>query len=292
MSNNSQQTTVWTNVRVLGSKNAAGEQFGGIYYPAHTKNGDLVRGRWESLVAANKRPYTDKNGNKKESKPVIMRLVVWNGKNAAEGEGLADTFAKCVSVGKSLSCNVRISSFDKRMFVDGQPLTDSKGNAVTYLGYNFIFEGNLDFGVDSQKVLAREIENYKGNATFDSRPEFWKKKGHADKKAWDDNISPARMKYKWNGQTEQYGYARIIPECIKTANAAQSILPQQTIQDQTAAAETVANTVIDQTPVIPPTPSTGQTPTQAAQTLTENQCLPNMPAAAEVLVANVTDSPL
>lgn len=211
MANIATQTTVLTNARAVGSKNpATGAQHGGIYYPAHMKNGKAVSARWEGNVALNGKPYINAEGTKVEGRATFMRLVVWNGKNVAAGKGLADTFAKCVSVGKEISCNVRIESFDKRIFINGQPITDpATGNVLTTQSHNFIFEDKLVFGDDSNKVVAGEISRWNGVATFDSRPQFWNVAGHADQVAWSQTIVPARMGASYKGG-DIYGYARVI----------------------------------------------------------------------------------
>lgn len=222
MANIATQTTILTNARAVGSKNPkTGVQHGGIYYPAHTKNGKNVSARWEGNVALNGKPFFNANGEKVEGRTTFMRLVVWNGKNAAAGKGLADTFAKCVSVGKEISCNVRIESFDKRIFINGQPIVNpATGNVLTTQSHNFIFEDKLVFGDDSNKVIAGEITRWNGSATFDSRPKFWNTVGHADQIAWSQTIVPARMASTYKGG-DVYGYARvIIPEGVQLAGQA------------------------------------------------------------------------
>lgn len=211
MSNVSSQNGNFVNGRAVGSKDKYGAQYGGVYYPAHSKNGKAVSARWEGNFALNSRSYIDSQGETQEGKRTFMRMVVWNSKNAASGKGLADVFAKCISVGKELSCNYKIESFDKRMFVDGQPLLDAAGNAVTYPAINFRIDDNVIFGDDSERVVAAEIGMYQGQANFFSRPQFWNVAGHADNVAW-KSIVAARMGCVWDGGPV-YGYARtIIPE--------------------------------------------------------------------------------
>lgn len=219
MSTIATQTTSLVSVRAAGSKNLAGEQFGGVYYPPHVKNGLAVSGRWEGNVALNGKPYTDSQGQPKKAQTIYLRMVVWNSKNSEAGKGLADTFAKCVSVGKELSCNVRIESFEKRLFINGQAILDQQGNAITHPAINFVLEDKLIFGPDSNKVITLEINNYVGNATFNSRPRFWNVPEHADQVAWSKVIVPARMASVWDGVSERFGYARVIvPEGAVAGN--------------------------------------------------------------------------
>jgi hypothetical protein len=281
MANIASQTTVLTNVRATGTKNPAGEQFGGIYYPAHSKNGRTVSARWEGNIALNGKPYTNAAGEKVESKPVYMRLVVWNGKNSAAGKGLADTFAKCVSVGKEISCNVRMESFDKRLFVNGQPMLKQDGSAVTYQAINMVFEDKLIFGDDSGKVVAAEIARWNGQPTFDSRPQFWNIQGHADQQAWATHVVPARMASTWDGQSDRYGYARIIvPEGAIVGNA-----PVQQAQQvpQVGALPTQAAAVLNTTAVAPAAPVQMAPLTPPAAVLPTNAgAVPFAPAAAGI----------
>lgn len=262
MANIATQTTTLVNVRASGSKSPDGEQFGGIYYPAHNKNGRSNSARWEGNVALNGKPYTDAQGVKQEGKTTFLRLVVWNGKNSPSG--LADTFAKCVSVGKELTCNVRIESFEKRLFINGQALLDPQGNAITHQAINFILEDKLVFGNDSSKVIATEVANYVGNSTFDSRPQFWNVQGHADQVAWATIIVPARMGSVWDGQSGRFGYARvIIPEGV-IVNQPQTQTNLQTQGTTTTTQQTQTN--------LPP--AQGTLPTMAAKQLT----IPNQQA--------------
>ena len=276
MSNIAVQTTTLTNARAVGSINPqTGFQHGGIYYPAYMKNGLPKPARWEGNIALNGKPYYNAAGEKVDGKATFMRLVVWNGKNVEVGRGLADTFAKCVSVGKEISCNVRIESFDKRIFLNGQPILDAQGNAVTHQAHNFIFEDKLIFGADSNKVIGEETLRWNGAATFDSRPPMWNVLGHADQIAWSKTVVPARMNAVYNGGGD-YGYARVIvPEGV------QVITPQGNVQPNTVQAgpaqmsPTLPNTTQNGT-VVPQ----GALPTTAAQTL-------QMPAQAGAAAAAV-----
>jgi hypothetical protein len=220
MSNISSQNNNIVNARAVGSKDKQGVQFGGVYYPAHSKNGKPVSARWEGNFALNNRSYTDSQGQVQEGKRTFMRMVVWNSKNAASGKGLADVFAKCISVGKELSCNYKIESFDKRLFVDGQPLLDKAGNAITYPAINFRVDDNVIFGDDSERVVSAEINAFQGQVNFFSRPQFWNVAGHADNVAW-KQIVTARMASVWDGGGV-YGYARtIVPEGAEIGAGAQ-----------------------------------------------------------------------
>lgn len=210
MSNIATQTTIISGARAVGSKNQAGEQFGGIYYPAHSKNGKPVSARWEGNIAMNGKGYTDSNGQSQEGETTFIKLVVWNGKNAQAGKGLADTFAKCISVGKELGANCRLRSYQKRMFHNGQPLCDPQGNVIMIDSICLVFKDDLVFGDDSNKVILDETSRYDGNPSFGSRPPMWNVLGNPDQVKWAKEIVPARMAVVWDGQADRYGYARVI----------------------------------------------------------------------------------
>jgi len=207
-----------SNVRTTGSKDANGIVHGGVYYPAHMKNGVPVSARWEGTVVANGRDWVDDQGQKHEGRRVYMRLVAWNSKNSAPGKGLADVMAKHASVGKALSCSVSAESFDKRIFVNGQPLVGPDGQPITYQATVFRITGDLTFGDDSSKLVAAEIARYNGTMTFDSRPAQWNIPGTPDNEAWKQIIA-ARSATVFDGTKPTYGYARvIIPQNAQLTN--------------------------------------------------------------------------
>jgi len=210
--------------------------FGGVYYPPHVKNGKTVNARWEGIMFLNRRDYTDANNQHHEGKSETIRIVVWNSPNAAPGKGLADVFAKCISVGKEISCALDINTFDKRLFVNGQPVTDPQGNALTYPAVNFKVVGDVVFGADSDSTVQSEIAAYNGQANFCSRPQFWNVQSHADNTAW-KTIVQQRMAAVCDPNKPSYGYARIvIPEGAQLVNAAAPAqIPTGTAPTQAAA---------------------------------------------------------
>jgi hypothetical protein len=250
--------------RATGSKDANGVVHGGIYYPAHMKNGAQVSGRWEGNVALNSRDWTDDAGQKHEGRRVYVRLVAWNSKNSAPGKGLADIMAKHVSVGKELSCAVRAESFDKRIFVNGQPLLDAAGQPITYPAIVFRITGDLTFGNDSSKLVAAEVSRYNGAMTFDSRPASWNVPGTPDNEAWKQIIA-ARSALVYDGKANTYGYARvIIPAGATTGNP---MMPNQ-MAAQAQEGLTMPNQMAGQEGLT--MPAGGTSPAEAGQTL-QNQ---------------------
>lgn len=234
-------------LRSAGAKKD-GHQFGGIYYPAHTKNGVKVNARWEGTCYLNRKDYTDSTGTRHDGSSETLRIVAWNSNDAKDGKGLADILAKCISVGKEISGSFTLNSFNKRLFVNNTLVTDKDGNTVTYQAINFKLEDDLNLGNDSDATLKAEIGAYNGQVNFNSRPQFWNVAGHADNASW-KNIVAARMASVYNGTSGSYGYARVVvPEGVQLlAAAAMPALPtlaastintaQQAVQQATAQVE-------------------------------------------------------
>ena len=126
------------NARAAGSKDPkSGVIFGGIYFPDHrTREGKILPAHWEGNVFINHLGYTDSEGNYVEPSNDLIRITAWNGRNSAPGKGLADLFAKIVSVGKEFSCSLTMKQFMKRLFINNQPMADAQGNPITYPSYN------------------------------------------------------------------------------------------------------------------------------------------------------------
>lgn len=222
---------VGTNLRVAGTKDQrTGVQYGGSYFPAYVKNGKPVSARWEGNCYANKAGYTDSEGNWHEGNNVMLRIVAWNGRNAADGKGLADIFAKCASLGKEFSAGLVMNNFDKRLMINGQPIVDAQGNQITYPGYSFAVDRDLIWGQDSAQTIEAEIRNWKGNITFDSRPPQWNVPGTADNEAW-KAIVQARMAHQYTGG-DVYGYAKVIQTQSDATQGGQQISGQAGNQQQ------------------------------------------------------------
>lgn len=205
---------LFAGLRAAGHKNDAGQVFGGIYYPAHTKNGKFVPARFEANFFLNKRGWTNDAGAKQEGKSDVIRIVVWNSKKAAPGKGRADHFAKIISVGKELTAECELNTFLKRIFLNGNVVVNPATNQpIEYQAVSFRISGEVNYGDDAENTLKREIAAYKGQPNFGSRPPQWNVLGHVDNTAWKDVVLPARMASVYNGTAATYGYARVlVPE--------------------------------------------------------------------------------
>jgi hypothetical protein len=228
--------------------NHNGVTYGGVYYPAHTKNGKFVNARFEANMFLNRRDYTDNNGVRQEGKNEVIRIVAWNGNNSAPGKGLADTLAKCISVGKELSASLDISTYDRKVFINNQLAVDAQGNAITSPAINFKIVGDLMFGDDATSTVQSEIAAFNGQINFCSRPQYWNVQGHADNVQW-KNISAQRMAAICDGKKLSYGYAHvIIPEGAQVHNAAQPLPTVSTPAPGTVATEAAATVNNNQAP--------------------------------------------
>ena len=128
MANNSSEHINFVNLRAAGTKDhATGIVYGGNYFPEHSRNGKIINARWEGKCFINRMGYTDANNVYHEPKNDVVQIVAWNGRNSAPGKGLADMFAKIASVGKEFSCDLRLNTYQKRLFVNNQPIADAQG---------------------------------------------------------------------------------------------------------------------------------------------------------------------
>ena len=248
--------------RVSGSKNpATGLLHGGIYYPACSKNGKHQSARFEVSIALNRRSYTDRAGVQQKAEPDYVKMVAFNGDDSKPGHGMADMLAKALTPGKEITVEGELRSGEKRLFVDGQPITDKAGNQVKYIAVNLVLTEMPIYGADSEKVIAAEIAAYAGLMNFTSRPQFWNVLGHADQAAW-KAIAAWRNEQVWNGAAT-YGYARVI-------------VPEGAVLDPVAGQ-------------VPGMPVAGALPTDAAaqmasmMALLQQQVAAMSPAAAPVL---------
>ena len=234
MANNSSEHINFVNLRAAGTKDhATGIIYGGIFFPELSRNGKITNARWEGKCFINRMGYTDANNVYHEPKNDVVQIVAWNGRNSAPGKGLADMFAKIVSVGKEFSCDLRLNTYQKRLFVNNQPIADAQGQPVTYLATDFIVDGKLIWGADAAAIVAQEIANWASYpfASFFSRPPLWDKIGQADNETWKTYINPARMQAIYT-EGPAYGYARVLlPEGATLVNhAAPPVQQQQPVQ--------------------------------------------------------------
>ncbi len=238
MSNTSSLIITAINIRSAGSLDTrTNERHGGIYYPESTKNNKKISAHWEAICMVNHLGYTDEQGVYHEPANIPLRITAWNSRTAAPGKGLADIFAKCVSVGKEFSASLRLRSFLKRHYVDRVPQVDHKGNPTMVPSYGWAIKSDLNWGSDSAATIRKEIGNYQTNpqSGFNRRPPSWNDEGTAANDAW-KKIVQERMAVIYQGEPT-YGYARVMmQEGAQMTNqavpAGQIIQPQIQLQTQ------------------------------------------------------------
>ena len=196
--------------RVAGSKNpVTGEQHGGVFYPACTKNGKHQNARFETTIALNRRDYVDPTGQKHEGKADYIKMVAFNSAESKPGHGMADMLAKAITPGKEITIEGELRSGPKRLFVNGVPITDAAGNQIEYTAHNILLTDMPLYGADSDKVIAAEAAAYAGQPSFNSRPACWNLVNHVDKTTWQTIVAPWRNAQTWKGEPT-FGYARVI----------------------------------------------------------------------------------
>ena len=188
-----------------GSKDANGREYGGIYFPAHEKNGRKIAARFEVTIFANLGTLNNKENNR------TYRIVAWNSNNATPGRGLADIMAKTISFGKTFHPVIDdVRNVDKRLFINGEPAIGPDGNVITYPTHSFRLDGVPILGPDSAKTVANEIANWDGSTfSFTSRPPQWNVPGTTDAALW-QQICNARKNLVYDGKSPEYGFCRVI----------------------------------------------------------------------------------
>lgn len=207
---------IFSNMRSAGTvfnqTNTKNKTFGGYYTPAHIDaKGKAINARWECSCI-----YQDLTTNQ----PVTIKLVAWNGHNVIPGKGMADICAKHISVGKKITGEAAIRQYTSRVFSKtGEMAVDSKKQPITVEKlFYMLIPGSLEFGEDSQKTIQIEINNFQRlqkttSNFFRIRPPQWNIPGTSDHLYWVNTILPWRTAQFYKGQTNRYGYAKVmIPE--------------------------------------------------------------------------------
>jgi len=131
--------------------------------------------------------------NNKRGKSDIYDIRMWG--------PLADTGAKSLSVGKEFHATLRPESYEGRVWKDqGSSLVlNSDGTELKVLKHCFVVE-DIVFGAESNKHIQEEIASGK-------RPATWNDGGQGTA-AW-KAILNSRKEYKYDGNAETFGYAKV-----------------------------------------------------------------------------------
>ncbi len=182
--------------------------------------------------------------------------------------------AKCISAGKELHPVFSdIEVYEKRKMINGQPVIDQHGNAITYEAQSYRLARFPSLGADSAKHVTNEVAAWNGTINFDCRPPAWNQPGTADAQVW-TQIMTARNTAVYDGQSPTFGFARvIIPEgaqLIQPTAVAQPAIPPVV---QPAVVQPAIPAVVQPTIVVQPQaelvqPINGIPPTAAATMVT------------------------
>ena len=231
------------NIVAAGSKNPqTGRSNGGVYFKGYQKpGGDIVPARWEGNFfinsfgtkrdAAGNPILNPQNGAPVPLPNKVVRLTAWNGRNSQPGKGLADLMAKCISIGKQMSCMCMLNIYDANVrdknsgvvlqYSDGTPITTPRAG-FTIIG------GSFEFGNDSTKTVITEIQSWDPNNPnmdiFFRRPPQWNMANTPDNQNWETLRALRQSQTHIEGNAE-YGFARIA-SIQANAQVPQGITPQ------------------------------------------------------------------
>jgi hypothetical protein len=160
MGNRSRAIAHLFGVRAAGRKdNQSGKTFGGLYIPGYTNSAGVpVSARWTGNFFLNGAPWTNAQGQQQEGRRDVLSLTAWNGKNSANGRGMADLFAKIISPGLEISVDVEPMNYDGIVYYNGQPVTAPDGTVITTrkIGWRVV-PGSLIIGQESAKFSNDQV---------------------------------------------------------------------------------------------------------------------------------------
>lgn len=161
---------VFVNVRTYGFKDNDCSIYGGRYYPA-----DAMKSARFVFYAFVPHSGYDEQGIW-HCEYMVCIITCWNSAYASPGKGLADIMAKVLSNGKTISFQAERKHYFGQKFIDGKAVKTESGDIIRTpkVGY-YMIPGTVLFGNDSDRQLAIETLNYKGEIDFESRPKHMSK---------------------------------------------------------------------------------------------------------------------
>ena len=199
-------------VVVRGARNAGVKhptqpnlRVGGKYHPAHVNAaGAQVSARWTGSLGINHRGYKNPQTGQETQVPTdYIRVTAWTGKNSA-GNGMAERFARFMSVGLELSCFCTMKPYMADQYVDNVRVCKADGTPIQTERMGFtIIPGSTIIGEESDKHIRDEIIALK-------RPKQWADKGHADYQTW-LQICAAKNAAVYQPGAEYFGYSIVVP---------------------------------------------------------------------------------
>ncbi len=164
-----------------------------IYTPAINVNGKIINAKCEMTIIENDR-----------DKKNAFRVTGWGGQ--------ADNMAKGGAVGKAITVFGRLGTYKGRVWLDfgngnRQPVQSPQGGDYLTTKTGITLE-RLDWGADSGKNIAQEIQDFQNHNGAKGRPAQWQTPGHPDNVIW-KNICAARKATTYNPGDTHFGYAEV-----------------------------------------------------------------------------------
>jgi len=178
-----------------------------VYTPSVVVNGKTINAKTELTIIEN-------DGEKKNS----FRITGW-GKQA-------ENLAKGGAVGKAITIFGRLSTYKGRVWLDmgngnRQPVQSPQGGDLLITKTGITLE-RLDWGADSGKTIAQEIQDFQNSGGSMGRPPMWQIPGSPDNQTW-KNICAARKATEFQPGSTHFGYAEVrIPNGAQVAPPTQS----------------------------------------------------------------------
>ena len=196
------------------------------YIPGYEKNGQTIQQLLKVPVILN-----DKS--RKEVRKTYFTISIW-GK-------LADSAAKSLSIGKEFHCDVRIDSYDAKVWNKNRELVlNPDGTPVTTKKHSFVCE-TFRYGEDSQKFITEDIARGK-------RPQNWNDGSEEGRKAWlaviETRKNDNKMRVK-DGKTV-FGHAEVRQNGQMYNGGKMVQAPEQTATLQTQVANAADNSAVNQ----------------------------------------------
>ena len=196
----------------------------GQYTPAHTSaDGKGVSARFTSSFAINNRGYQNAQGVAIPGDVDFFNLTAGNGKNAEEGRGMADRFARMMSLGMEICCECRIKPYQSKQYDNGILVVRPDGSPIMKEGYNFIVLAKDFYPVnESEKHINGEIQLYNTSQGQQGRPPGWNIPGTPEAGIW-DKIKTAKNTAIYQHGMTTFGYAQV----VMPKNAQPAVYPNQ-----------------------------------------------------------------
>jgi len=154
--------------------------------------------------------------NSGRGEPRVYPFIVWNGREAAPGKGLADQFAKFPK-GKMLSIIGEMETYQGKVFHNGQIVVDPATGQQIKMPKSRIRIVEFQLHSDSKSQIRNEIEAWNQFVasnpgqpipfSFNMRPPQWDIEGSQDAQIW-TQIRQWRQAQVYQGG-DTYGYAKV-----------------------------------------------------------------------------------